>query len=76
MRAVNSNRQWYGLTEYIHIKPDLQAELTERAKRQGLKLDETEQDVVARYFEEEDRFIEAVKRGGAGSACPILRSIR
>ncbi len=49
----------------IHFTPDVQARLAERAARQGRKLDETVQDVVARYFEEEDRFIEAVKRGEA-----------
>jgi predicted transcriptional regulator len=49
----------------VHFNPDLQAKLTQRATQQGRKLDETVQDVVARYFEEEDRFIEAVKRGEA-----------
>jgi predicted transcriptional regulator len=49
----------------IHFNPDLQAKLTQRATQQGRNLDETVQDVVARYFEEEDRFIEAVKRGEA-----------
>jgi predicted transcriptional regulator len=43
----------------------VQARLAERAAQQGRKLDETVQDVVARYFEEEDRFVEAVKRGEA-----------
>lgn len=49
----------------IHFNPDLQAKLTQRATQQGRNLDETVQDVVARYFEGEDRFIEAVKRGEA-----------
>jgi predicted transcriptional regulator len=49
----------------VHFSPDLQARLTQRAAQQGRDLDETVQDVVARYFEEEDRFIEAVKRGEA-----------
>jgi len=49
----------------VHFNPDLQAKLTQRATQQGRKLDETVQDFVARYFEEEDRFIEAVKRGEA-----------
>lgn len=49
----------------VHFNPDLQARLSERAAQQGRGLDETVQDVVARYFEEEDRFIEAVKRGEA-----------
>lgn len=49
----------------VHFNPDLQDRLTQRAAQQGRTLDETVQDVVARYFEEEDRFIEAVKRGEA-----------
>jgi predicted transcriptional regulator len=49
----------------VHFAPDLQAKLAQRATQQGRALDETVQDVVARYFEEEDRFIEAVKRGEA-----------
>jgi predicted transcriptional regulator len=49
----------------VHFSPDLQARLAARADQQGLNLDEAVQDVVARYFEEEDRFIEAVKRGEA-----------
>lgn len=49
----------------VHFNPDLQARLRQRAAQEGRNLDETVQDVVARYFEEEDRFIEAVKRGEA-----------
>ena len=49
----------------VHFPPDVQARLAERAAQQGRKLDETVRDVVARYFEEEDRFVEAVKRGEA-----------
>jgi predicted transcriptional regulator len=49
----------------VHFNPDLQARLTQRATQEGRNLDETVQDVVARYFEEEDRFIAAVKRGEA-----------
>jgi predicted transcriptional regulator len=49
----------------VHFNPDVQARLAARADQQGLNLDEAVQDVVARYFEEEDRFIEAVKRGEA-----------
>jgi len=33
--------------------------------QQGRNPDEVVQDVVARYFEEEDRFMEAVKQGEA-----------
>ena len=49
----------------VHFNPDLKARLAQRATQAGRNLDETVQDVVARYFEEEDRFIEAVKRGEA-----------
>ncbi len=49
----------------VHFNPDLQAKLTQRATQQGRNPDEVVQDVVARYFEEEDRFVEAVKRGEA-----------
>ena len=49
----------------VHFPPDLQARLKQRATQQGREPDEVVQDVVARYFEEEDRFVEAVKRGEA-----------
>jgi predicted transcriptional regulator len=47
----------------VQFDSTLEARLTERAAQQGRKPDEFVQDVVARYLEEEDRFIEAVKRG-------------
>lgn len=49
----------------VHFSPDLQARLIQRATHEGLNVDEVVQDVVARYFEEEDRFTQAVKRGEA-----------
>ena len=49
----------------VYFNPDLQARIAQQANRQGRNPDEVVQDVVARYFEEEDRFIEAVKRGEA-----------
>lgn len=49
----------------VHFSPDLQARLMQRATHEGLNVDEVVQDVVARYFEEEDRFTQAVKRGEA-----------
>jgi hypothetical protein len=45
--------------------PTLKERLAQRAAREGRNPDETVPDVVARYFEEEGRFIEAVQRGGA-----------
>ena len=49
----------------VHFNPDLQARLAQRATEQGRNPNEVVQDAVARYFEEEDRFVEAVKRGEA-----------
>jgi predicted transcriptional regulator len=47
----------------VHFNSNLEARLTQRATQQGRKPEEFVQDVVARYLEEEDRFVEAVKRG-------------
>jgi predicted transcriptional regulator len=47
----------------VHFTPELEAKLTHSAAQQGRKADELVQDVLARYFEEEARFVEAVKRG-------------
>jgi predicted transcriptional regulator len=47
----------------VRFNPDLQARLTQRATQQGRAPDEFVQDVIASYLEEEDRFVEAVKRG-------------
>jgi predicted transcriptional regulator len=49
----------------VHFTPDLQARLKERANEHGCDLGEVVQEVVARYFAEEDRFVEAVNRGEA-----------
>ncbi len=47
----------------VHFNSNVEARLTQRATQQGRKPDEFVQDVVARYLDEEDRFVEAVKRG-------------
>ena len=47
----------------VHITPELEARLTHSAAQQGRQADELVQDVLTRYFEEEARFVEAVKRG-------------
>jgi predicted transcriptional regulator len=47
----------------VHVTGDLEAKLTHSAAKQGRKPDELVQDVLTRYFEEETRFLEAVKRG-------------
>jgi predicted transcriptional regulator len=49
----------------VQFTQDVHARLTQRATQQGMNPDEVVRDVVARYFEEEDRFVEAVKRGEA-----------
>ena len=47
----------------VHFNSNVEARPTQRATQQGRKPDEFVQDVVARYLDEEDRFVEAVKRG-------------
>ena len=47
----------------VHFPPELEAKLTHSAAQQGRNPDELVRDVVSRYFEEETRFVEAVKRG-------------
>ena len=47
----------------VHFSPELEAKLTTSAAQHGRKPDELVQDVVLRYFEEETRFVEAVKLG-------------
>ena len=49
----------------VHFDPDLQERLTERASQSGRAPNEFVQDVVALYFEQEGRFVAAVKRGEA-----------
>jgi predicted transcriptional regulator len=49
----------------IQFNPDLQARLVQKAAQRGVDPNEVVQEVVARYFEEEDRFVGAVKRGEA-----------
>jgi predicted transcriptional regulator len=47
----------------VHFTPELEAKVAESAVQQGRHPEELVQEVVARYFEEESRFVEAVKRG-------------
>jgi predicted transcriptional regulator len=47
----------------VHFTPELEAKLTQSATEQGRNPDELVQEVVARYFDEESRFIQAVNRG-------------
>ena len=47
----------------VHFTPELEAKLTQSATQQGRNPDELVQEVVAQYFDEESRFIQAVNRG-------------
>ena len=49
----------------VHFTPELEAKLTYSAAQQGCKADELVRDLLTRYFDEEARFVEAVKRGEA-----------
>ncbi len=50
----------------VHFTPELEAKLSQSAAQQGRGPDELVQELVARYFEEESRFIQAVARGEEG----------
>ena len=52
----------------VQFSPDMEARLAEYAAEQCKSPDEAVRDVVARYFQEEDRFMTAVKRGEAALA--------
>ena len=47
----------------VHFTPEQEAKLAQSAAQQGRNPDELVRQVVARYFEEESRFADAVKRG-------------
>jgi predicted transcriptional regulator len=47
----------------VHFTPELEARLAQSAAQQGREPDELVRQVVARYFDEESRFVDAVKRG-------------
>jgi predicted transcriptional regulator len=47
----------------VHFPPELEARLMHSAAQQGRNPDELVQDVVSHYFEEENRFVEAVTLG-------------
>jgi predicted transcriptional regulator len=49
----------------VQFNSEIEARLAERAARQCVSPDELVRDLVASYFQEEDRFVEAVKRGEA-----------
>jgi predicted transcriptional regulator len=47
----------------VHFPPELEEKRVRSAAQQGRNPDELLQEVVTRYFEEEARFVEGVKRG-------------
>ncbi len=47
----------------VRVTGELEAKLAHTAAQQGRQPDDLVQDVLTRYFEEEARFAEAVKRG-------------
>ena len=47
----------------VHFAPELEEKLAQSAAQQGRNPDELVQEVVARHFDEESRFLEAVIRG-------------
>jgi predicted transcriptional regulator len=47
----------------VNFPPELEAKLAHSAAQQGRNPDDLVRDVLKRHFEEESRFIEAVKRG-------------
>jgi len=47
----------------VHFAPQIELKLAESAAQQGRNTDELVQEVVAKHFDEERRFIEAVVRG-------------
>ena len=49
----------------VHLPQELEAKLARSAAEQGRNTDELVQDAVSRYFDEESRFVEAVRRGEA-----------
>jgi len=47
----------------VHVTGELEAKLAQSAELQGCSPDQLVEDALTRYFEEQARFIEAVKRG-------------
>ena len=64
-RIARKRETSYTTEMEVQFNSEIEARLAERAARHCLSPDELVRDVVARYFEEEDRFVEAVKRGEA-----------
>ena len=50
----------------VHFPPELEAKLADSAARQGRNPEELVREVLTRHFEEETRFVEAVRLGEEG----------
>jgi len=48
----------------VNFTPEQEARLAQSAARQGRNVEELVRQVVARDFDEESRFVDAVRRGG------------
>jgi predicted transcriptional regulator len=53
----------------VHFTPELEAQLAQSAAQQGRNPDELVQQLIARYVVEENRFVDAVKRGEQALEC-------
>ncbi|HKD04841.1 MAG TPA: hypothetical protein VKB79_02970 [Bryobacteraceae bacterium] len=49
----------------VHFSPETEARLTRSAAQQGRAANDLAQEIITRFFEDEARFVEAVKRGEA-----------
>jgi len=47
----------------LHFTPEEEAKLAQSAARQGRDPDELVRQLLTRYFDEESRFVDAVRRG-------------
>jgi predicted transcriptional regulator len=47
----------------VHFTPEQEAHLAQAAAQQGRNPDELVRQVLARYFDEQSRFVDAVRRG-------------
>ena len=47
----------------VHFTPETEARLTQSAAQQGRDPGDLAREIVARYFQDEIRFVEAVRRG-------------
>ncbi len=61
LQVAISSRYTSGMD--LHVTPDLQAKLVHLAARQGRDTGALVQDALARYIEDQTRFLEGVERG-------------